>query len=325
MGNTIPKELLFALDHYTSFVIIGHEEPDGDALSSQFALGSFLKRKNKNVFLVSPGPFVRPEIAAHEKKFLKHIPDRISNEETLVIILDCSTIDRISYLAQEIEGFTIAVIDHHSSGTPFGNIAYIDEHAPSVTFLIERLMNTLRETPTKEEAELLFFGLATDTGFFRHLESGSGEVFRVAGNLIDAGASPKEAHYRMYGERTFESRILLGTLLEKAESHCNGKIIIARETKEDFLRFGKIHRDSDTLYQLLFSVKSVEIVLLLRYEDTHEISVGLRSIKNIDVGAVAHDFGGGGHKKAAGFTWNRSFEEIEKSLLNVFCPLLNNH
>ncbi len=323
MKNTSLNRLLSSLDQYEFFIIIGHEEPDGDALNSQLALGSFLKRKGKQISLVSTGPFVRPEINHLEKKFLKHVPAHLPKSSTLAVILDCSTLDRIGYLADEIQGFTTAVIDHHASGKSFGDITFIDSKAPSVTFLIQLIIEASGETPTPEEAKLLFFGLVTDTGFFRHLESDSGRVCKAAGRLVDAGASPKEAHYRMYGDRTMESRILLGKLLSRAESFCGGRLIIIKETKEDVAFFGKNNRDSDMLYQLLFSVRRVEIILLLRFETENEISVGLRSIRDIDVGAVAKEFGGGGHAKAAGFTWNQSFHAVEDSLIHIFCTMLN--
>ncbi len=323
MKATALTRLLSALDQYEFFVIIGHEEPDGDALNSQLALGSFLKRKGKQISLVSTGPFVRPEINYLEEKFLKHIPDNLPKTSTLAVILDCSTLDRIGYLADEIQGFTTAVIDHHASGENFGDITFIDSKAPSVTFLIQIIIEAAGEVPTPEEAKLLFFGLVTDTGFFRHLESDSGRVCKAAGRLVDAGASPKEAHYRMYGDRTLESRILLGKLLSRAESFCGGRLIIIRETKEDVAYFGKNNRDSDMLYQLFFSVKGVEIIVLLRYEKENEISIGLRSIRDIDVGAVAKKFGGGGHAKAAGFTWNQSFHAIEDILIRIFCAMLD--
>lgn len=319
MNKKIPAELLESLQEYDSFIIIGHKEPDGDALSSQLALASFLNRKGKQAVPVSPGPFDRKEIAEKEKLFLRHIPETFLKESTLIVVVDCSTIERIGYLAKEAEGYRIAVIDHHSSGETFGDIRYIDSEAPSVTHMIQKIIEAKGDSPTITEAELLLFGLATDTGFFRHLESGSGQVFKSAGRLVDAGASPKEVFSEMYGNRSFESRILLGKLLMNAESLCNGRIIFVVETKEDVSRFGKNSRDSDFLYQLLTGVENVETVALLRYESETEISVGLRSNGTVDVGTVAKNFGGGGHKKAAGFSSGNSFSELKKELLHLLC------
>ncbi len=319
MDTQIPAELLESFQEYNSFIIIGHKEPDGDALSSQLALASFLNRKGKQAVPVSPGPFDRKEIAEKEKLFLRHIPETGLKESTLIVVVDCSTIERIGYLAKEAEGYRIAVIDHHSSGETFGDIRYIDPKAPSVTSMIQKIIEAKGDALTSTEAELLLFGLATDTGFFRHLESGTGEVFKSAGRLVDAGASPKEVFSEMYGNRSLESRILLGKLLMNAESLCNGRLVFVVETKEDVSRFGKNSRDSDFLYQLLTGVENVETVALLRYESETEISVGLRSTGKVDVGAIAKDLGGGGHKKAAGFSSGNSFSEIKKELLHLLC------
>ncbi len=322
MNIPVPHKLTEAFEKYDTFILIGHKEPDGDALSSQLALGSFLTRTGKKAIPVSPGPFDRREISDKEKYFKKHIPDGTDKKSALVVILDCSTLERIGYLAQEVKGFTIAVVDHHSSGQEFGDIRYIDPQAPSVTFMVNRIIETMGAVPTKEEAELLLFGLATDTGFFRHLEEGSAEVFKTAGKLVEAGSSPKRIFNEMYGNRTFESRKLLGILLSRAEKLCGGRIILTVETEEDVKTFGKENRDSDTLYQLLSGVEKTEAVILLRYENREEISVGLRSTGDIDVGSIAKGFGGGGHKKAAGFSSEKSFDEIKKDLMKEFCSRL---
>ncbi|RKX93220.1 MAG: bifunctional oligoribonuclease/PAP phosphatase NrnA [Spirochaetes bacterium] len=319
MKTQIPAELLESIREYDSFIIIGHKEPDGDTLSSQLALTSFLNRKGKHAVPVSPGPFDRKEIAEKEKLFLRHIPETTVKESSLIVVLDCSTIDRIGYLAQEVEGYRIAVVDHHSSGQVFGDVRYIDPKAPSVTYMIQKIIEEMGDAPNSAEAELLLFGLATDTGFFRHLETGTGHVFKSVSRLVDAGASPKEVFSEMYGNRSLESRILLGKLLMNAESLCSGRLIFVVETKDDVSRFGKNSRDSDFLYQLLTGVDTVETVALLRYESETEISVGLRSSGTVDVGAVAKKFGGGGHKKAAGFSSGSSFSEIKKELLNILC------
>ncbi|MCF6335486.1 MAG: DHH family phosphoesterase, partial [Spirochaetales bacterium] len=191
MGDfDVPDEIHEVLEKRNFFLIIGHQNPDGDCLSSQKALGSFLTRMGKKVSLLSPGPFDRPEIESQKKYFIPHLPENIKKENPLVIVVDCSTIERIGYLAEEIKGLDVAVIDHHDSGASFGSIKYIRPKAPSVTFLIHRIIESFNEKPTKEEAELLLFGIATDTGFFRHLEAYSDEFFHSVAKLTAAGASP---------------------------------------------------------------------------------------------------------------------------------------
>ncbi|MCK5153413.1 MAG: bifunctional oligoribonuclease/PAP phosphatase NrnA [Spirochaetales bacterium] len=318
----VPLELKQSLEEKDSFILIGHKNPDGDCLSSQLALGSFLKRQGKNVCLISPGPFNRLEIEHQEPYFLSHVPDTWKNIDPLVVVLDCSTIDRIGYLADEIEGMNVAVVDHHDSGMSFGDIHFIRPHAPSVTFLVHKIIESFNMEPNKEEAELLLFGVATDTGFFRHLESGSGEIFQSVAKLTECGASPKEVHSLMYGGRSLKSKQLIGKLLSRTRSEYEGKLILTFETEEDLHDFGKENRDSDAFYQQIQGIKGVEVIVLVRFESNSEISVGLRSKYYADVGSVAKSFGGGGHKKAAGFTWNGPAEEITDKLIKIFSKIL---
>jgi phosphoesterase RecJ-like protein len=208
-----------------------------------------------------------------------------------------------------------AVIDHHSSGETYGNIRYIDSSAPSTTYLIQHIIEGYGFPLEKTEAEYILFGLCTDTGFFRHLTKDTAHVFQSVSRLIEAGASPNKIHQMMYGRRSLEARHLLGTILKRVESYNDSKILVAHETLEDTDSYGIHNRDSDTFYLLLQTVKNVEAVILIREEKPGVCSVGLRSNNDIDMGSIARSFNGGGHKKAAGFEWRGSIDEIKDKLI----------
>lgn len=322
MHLPVPEDLLEAFGSYRKFVVIGHEEPDGDCLSSQLALASLLERRGAEALPVSPGPFGRNEVSHLANRFLQHIPEDFRGVDTIVFVLDCSTIDRISYLADETGEAVIAVIDHHASGESFGDIRYIDPEAPSVTYMVQKIITALGDSPTSLEAEHLLFGLATDTGFFRHLAEGSSSVFRAAADLVEAGASPRKVHHRMYGGREFDSRTLLGRLLSRTEQYYGGKLLATYETLQEKREFGEHNRDSDTLYQHLQGVKNCEVVILVREEQSGECSVGLRSNNDVDAGAAAKYFGGGGHPKAAGFIRRGGIEETKNEVVRYFAGAL---
>ncbi len=213
MNLITPHELLEILKERNNFCIIGHKEPDGDCIGSQLALKLYLERKGKKVTLYSPGPFSRPDIAVHEHLFKQRIPKEILSENPTAVVIDCSTLERIDSLCEDIKHLETLVIDHHASGKAFGTVQYIVPEAPSVTVLIQKIIESSGDIVTAEEALFLFFGLCTDTGFFRHLEENSAAVFSYASRLIEAGASPKDAHRRMYGNKSLASRIYLGKVL----------------------------------------------------------------------------------------------------------------
>lgn len=316
--NTIPQHILDALEQWNEYILIGHREPDGDCTSSGLALSWFLERRGKTCHLVSPGPFQRPELDALSAHFAAHVPKNINRDNTAVIILDCSTLERIDYIAEEIEGLPVIVIDHHSSGSSFGDHRFIDDTAPSVTFMILHIIEAAGFKPTEDEAQILLFGLATDTGFFRHLGAHSPKTFEAVARLSAAGANPNKIHRQMYGGRPLESKQLLGLLMHRARQYANGKVLITYETLKEQQQYGIENRDSDSLYQQLQSIEGCEAVALIREEKPGECSIGLRSNFYVDVGKIALELGGGGHARAAGLTWQGSREAAEQRIL----PLL---
>lgn len=313
----IPHQLSDILKSGESFVLLGHSEPDGDCIGSQLALGRYLERKGKQVSLVSPGPFQRVELEAYKKDFRSHIPRELDKKKTIAVILDCSTLERIGHLADELGDMKVAVIDHHSSGRTFGDIRYIDPSSPSVTLMVLRLIEAMGDIPSPEEAQILLFGLATDTGFFRHIEGKKAWVFEAIGRLSEYGASPKQVFRSMYGGRSLLSRQLLGLLLSRTSSHCDGRVLFTYETLDDLTLYGKENRDSDVLYQQLQGVSNCEVVVFIREEEPGLCSVGLRSVSTVDVGKIALSFGGGGHALAAGFSWNGSRQSAEEAVMEV--------
>ncbi len=322
LNISIPARLLRFLNAYPVYYLVCHEDPDADSVTSCLALASFLRREGKEPYLFSPSPFSRPEIKDYEGSFSTERWSRKNRERIGCIILDCSTLDRIGPFSDALDGFETAVIDHHAGGRPFGSVRFIVPEAPSVTFLIQHIIETLSPGVTRQEAEYIFLGLCTDTGFFRHLESGSAGVFESTARLIAAGASPKTVYQAMYGNRTPSARMLLGRTLSRIEHHFKGKVLYTYETLLDKEEMGADSRDSDTLYSLLQGIKGVDVVIFLREEEPGLISAGLRSSAT-DVSTVASACGGGGHPRAAGFTRQGTLEDVKTFLLEQFCPLFS--
>jgi len=318
--NTL-QHILDFFQKYEYFVCIGHVDPDGDCVSSALVLQSLLKRIEKKAYVCMAESPAKPEIIPFRSQITDHIPEHVKQKQYCAIILDCSTIDRIGSISKEIQEKDTAVIDHHSSGRPFGAVRYIDDTAPSVTYLIMLLAEKMNLNLSPKEAELLLFGLSTDTGFFRHLTETSSEVLHAAAKLVKAGASPRKVHQMMYGNRTLDSRKVLGKILQKTESHYNGKLLVATELLEDKSAFPEYQRDSDMLYQLLQTVRNTRAIVLFREAEENTFVIGLRSRDNIDIGAVATQLGGGGHVNAAGATVKGSLKEVRGSVLNLLEPI----
>jgi phosphoesterase RecJ-like protein len=313
MSVPVPEALIRFIREGSAFIVVGHEEPDGDCVGSQLAMSSLLKRLGKKVFTCSAGPFKRTEVKPYEKYF---VPCPAPDANMRVIIMDCSALDRVGKLT--LDGMPLASVDHHMSDTPQGEAVFLDPAAPSVTFMTLKIFEALDLVPTAEEAELLLFGLCTDTGFFRHLDAGSAETFETAAKLAAAGASPKKIFAAINGGKSLNSRLLMGTVLAKTRSYYGGRLLVSSETLEESKRFGLESRDSDMLYQLLQSIEGVEAMVIIRQENPEECTMGLRSRDRINVAEIAKQFGGGGHKNASGAKTVATIAVLEEKVVAAF-------
>ena len=316
----VPAEIREFLGRYKRYVVVAHEDPDGDCIGSALALGHYLQRKGLSVSLHDAGPFDRPEIKQFEALFAPEIkPHDLEPRGSVgVVVVDCSTVDRVGSLQESLTDVPLAVIDHHALGTEFGEARYVDTSAPSTSFLVQRIIEDAGDQPDKLEARDLFFGLVTDTGFFRHLEKDSGDVFASAGRLVDTGVSPNKTYNEVNGGRSLDSRRLLGRLLQRIEPYFDGKLLLSWMTPDDQKDLVSKSKDSDTLYQVLLATSGCQAVAFLRDDGEGKRLVSLRSTENINVGAIARAFGGGGHPRAAGFAVDIPLAELKQSLLDSF-------
>jgi phosphoesterase RecJ-like protein len=314
--------IAFIQDH-DRFLLFGHVEPDGDCVASQLALSSFLKRRGKEASVFSEGPFDRPEIRPYEGKFKKTVDAADLKGTPAAVILDCSTPDRIGSMGRRISGLSVLVVDHHASGEAFGDVRWVVPQAPSVTYLIQRVIEEFPDEPTPEEAQMLLFGLARDTGFFRHLSEGSGFVFEAAARLVDAGISPRKIYRMIHSGWELAKARLLALSVQRAEPLAGGRVLLTYQTREDLRSMGSTAaRGSDEVYRILQAVEGVEVVAFIQEESGGRCSVGLRSNGTCDVGTLARSMGGGGHTLAAGYTVRKTIDAAKDQLLRALSSVL---
>jgi phosphoesterase RecJ-like protein len=318
----VPEPLLDFIRQGDKFLLAGHKDPDGDCVGSQLALASALERLGKEVILCSAGPFKRPELSPYADRFTAQISEA-DRESARVIIADCSDLDRTGDLEPRLKGLPLAVIDHHATnGSDGGVVLFLDIKAPAVTFMVFALIEALGLPLLKEEAEYLFLGLCTDTGFFRHLDQTGAEAFRRAARMVELGANPKLTFNAINGGKSLESRKLMGLVLGRVKAYYDGKLVVSSEKYEEIQELGAQSRNSDTLYQLLLAVKGVEAIAIIRQEKPDSCSLGLRSRDWVNVAEVARQFGGGGHKNASGAMVNGVIAALEPQVIDAFAAQL---
>lgn len=311
------------LDSHEFFFIIGHKEPDGDAIYSCLGMAEILDKKNLQYQLLSAGPFKRTDIKDKADLFT-NTPTFLSEPErkkTGLIILDCSEMNRLGEIDGDLKNLDTFIIDHHKTASVESN-CIIDPSAPATACLVQQIYEKLVGKLSKEAASNLFFGLSTDTGYFRFLNIDSAEVFRQAARLVEAGADPRKTYDKMTGGKAYNTRKLLGIMLTRAERYYNNKLVVTYETMEDTKKFGQDGRDSDALYSALLSTEGVEAVLFVRQDTEFTCTAGFRSRDSVDVSAIAAKFGGGGHKNAAGLSIEGKLENIMPMICKEFAKVL---
>lgn len=312
------------IDSHDNFYIIGHKEPDGDCISSSLGIAEILKKFNKKYQLLSAGPFKRPEIKQFEKQFTKFPKKNFNKENSAVIIVDCSEIERIGEeIAPIIKDYDKFIIDHHKTSDIDNEFSIIYPYAPATAYLVQLIYESFFEKIDSEIGKILFFGICTDTGFFRFLDADSSDVFYAISRLVSKGANPRETYSEINSGKPFSTRKLLGLMLTHSEQYFDGKLIVTYETLDDTKKFGKDGRDSDSLYQLLLSVDGVQAVLFVRQDTDKTCTAGFRSKDAIDVSSIAAKFGGGGHKNAAGLSTEGTIDTLLPQIIKEFEKVLN--
>ena len=318
-------ELKSFIEKHDFFFIAGHKEPDGDCITSCLGIAAILEHFNKPYQLLSAGPFKRNEVIRWQERFsdTMEFQDEGERKKSGLFIADCSEVVRIGDIDGDLKGLDTFVIDHHkTSGLEEGFLGYVDGEAPACAFLIQLFYEKLIGPVPSLLAKDLFFGICTDTGFFRFLTDNSSEVFAAVSRLVASGADPRATYRDINSGKPYSTRKLLGILLGKAEKYLDGRLVVTYESLEDTRKWGLEGRDSDSLYQLMLSAKGVEAVVFLRQDTETTCTGGFRSQDKVDVSLVAAKFGGGGHKNASGMSCNGRVETLILQIVKEFARIM---
>lgn len=305
-GSVLAGEMDIATDllaNATDVVLVAHIQPDADALGSAMALGMGLARRGKPVAVSFGEPNAVPEsLRGLPGIHLVVPPDRLPASPDLLVSLDVGSVDRLGSLARLLDTCRKSlVIDHHSSNTRFGQFQLVDTSAKATVILVARLLDRLGIPIDRQIAENLYAGLATDTGHFRHADSG---VHVLAARLIDAGVRPPEVMSPItdshpFGWLSMLSNVLAGAVLDREAAHGRGLVYTVID---DTTRAGLRPEELDSVIDIIRTAREAGVAAVLKQTGAHSWQVSLRSRGSVDVAAAAGALGGGGHILAAGFT-----------------------
>jgi len=300
------------------FLLTAHEGPDGDALGSLLGLHQILTQLGKDsVMFLAAKEFPLPieyRFLPLEEVFHEAPADMA---DRTVVFLDCGNIDRmpVEFLTDG-DNFRIN-IDHHHDNTRFGDVNLVDVDASCTAEIVYDLAQLLGATITAEIAAALYVGLITDTGKFMY-ENTNAHTHRVAAELIDAGVDVDDTYRRLYEHVPLEKLKLVARALESVQRHCGDRLAVSYITAADYEATGAGEEMTEGVIDHLRSIEGIKVAAVVRdlgNRGRAARKVSLRSSEgDVDVSAIARVHGGGGHKRAAGFSTDLELDDLVRFL-----------
>jgi phosphoesterase RecJ-like protein len=309
------------------FLVVTHENPDGDALGSMLATALGLRALRKDVVMYLSGHAATPA----EYRFLdladvrRELPDDL--DERVLLAVDCANERRIGETDTGVDRAKLVVnVDHHHDNSQFGDVDLIVADASSTSEIVRDILGELDVALTPEIAAALYVGLVTDTGRFQYTNT-TPKALRLAAELVEAGADVHGIFQHVYETVQFSKLKLLARALERAQLFEGGRLVVSYLLKDDFGDVGAEEPYSEGIIDSLRAVEGSEMVALIREPPRNEgpaRRISLRSSHDeVDVSAIARKEGGGGHRQAAGFSSEKPIGEIVEFLRREFALVTN--
>jgi phosphoesterase RecJ-like protein len=301
------RRIVDRIDAAERVVLTTHINADGDGAGSEAAIAHWLSSAGKTVTIVNPTAFPPmfrflvedPTVIA---AIGSPVADRALAEADLVIVVDTAEPARIGRVAKAIAGKTIVVIDHHvRSDSMLEGVMLQDVTACAAGELVFDLLEAA-ELPvpwSQSILEGLYTAVVTDTGSFRFSNT-TPRAHQVAGALIAQGVDPELMYRRIYATVPLRRVQLLRHALERLEVDPDFPITWITVERGIMEELGTSSEDLEGVVDHARSIEGTELAILFRETTDGSTKISLRSAGALDVNAIAREFGGGGHVKAAG-------------------------
>ena len=309
------KQALDIIRSAQSFLLTGHERPDGDCLGSQAALFHMLRSMGKDVAILNPDPPTSNySLLSEETPFGTwddtHEDGGVGPFE-VAILLDSSVLSRsgpVGLLIRDAECLRIQIDHHQPSDEDTWDAQVIDMEAASTGTIVRRMAHELDVELNLAAARGVFVTLVTDTGWFRYPNT-SPEALQIGSEMVGMGVDPAAAYRCIFQSYSGDYPMDLGRMLSDTRMEADGRLAVVSTTQNGELP------DSNDILDVLRAVGSVEVAVFIRQRVGGKVKLSLRSKGDFDVHAVAARFGGGGHVRASGATLDGSLEEATERVV----------
>jgi bifunctional oligoribonuclease and PAP phosphatase NrnA len=294
--DPVLRQIVDALRTRRRFVVTSHARPDGDAIGSSMAMAYALRELGKDVRVVSRDPpppplLVFPGVAAID------VTARVDDPGDAVIVMECGDLKRTGIDGLE-RGYVIN-IDHHPGNTMYGALNWFDLSAAACGEMVFDLIDALGVPLTVDIATHVYVAILTDTGSF-HYSNITPRTFEISRLCVEAGVQPPAVARSVYDNNNLGRLKLFGAILSRMRLDPSGRIATLSIDERLTQETGGTYEDTEGLINLPLTVKDIVAVVFFKENGADDWRVSLRSKGDVDVNAVAKEFGGGGHKNASG-------------------------
>src|ERR671936_1068686 len=307
------------LRSHDRFLIVTHENPDGDALGSLLAMKLALDTlgKDSEMYLYGDAPLPREYGFMPLEGLRRELPP--DAPERVLVALDCANEQRLGPEPAVVQRAPLTInVDHHHDNSRFGDVNLVVADASSTGEVLRDIFDDLGVALTPEIAEALYIAVVTDTGRFQYTNT-TPKALRLAADLVEAGADVHRVFQGVYENVQFAKLKLLARALERARVLEGGEIVVSYLLRGDFESVGASEPYSEGIIDVLRSVEGALVSALIREpprDGAPARKVSLRSsVDEVDVSAIARKSGGGGNREAAGFSSDLSVDEITEFIV----------
>lgn len=310
------KKLEDELAGAKNIAITGHLRPDGDCVGSTLALYNYIIENmpevNVDIYLE---PVENCFLFMKNSGKIKH-EAKSDIKYDVFVVLDCSDVERVAFFVRECvkNAEKTICIDHHMTNTDFADVSCI---MPAISSASEVLYGLLDENKiSKAVAECLYTGMVHDTGVFKY-QATTSRTMEIAGSLMDKGIDFTSIIDDTFFRKSYEQNLLMGQAVMSSRRYLEGKVICSYVDKDTLDGYGLTGRDTGGVIDQLRFTQGVEVAIFMYELPEGKIKTSLRSVNHVDVNALANEFGGGGHIRAAGFTSELFHAEILEKLIRL--------
>lgn len=308
-----------AIRRGNDFVLTFHENPDGDSIGSTLAMARALRLLGKQATVATPSPY--PKVFRYLCGEDDVVPwEEVKGSPSVALIIDCGDLNRFGMVGKAVveKARTVINVDHHVTNSQFGHINYVDSAAAAAGEQVIAILDELGVEIDTEMATCLLTAIMTDTGSFRYPNTTPGTL-KLASRLVGAGARTSAVAEYVYDTRSLSSIRLLQVALSRLKLSAGGRVAWSIIYAGDFRETGATEAEAEGIVNYPRSIEGVEAGVLFRETPDGKTKVAFRSRREIDVSQVALIFGGGGHPRASGCTYDGTLDEaVEKVLEKVF-------